>query len=84
MGFTINLVQPVYFMINKLRPEKPVDLPKIIPHDRRAENGNWVSRLSIQCFCHDIVYNFEKVVCSKYMTSLSPPSYIWFIRKKSL
>lgn len=60
-------------MINELRPERPVDLPKIIPYDGRAENGNWISRLPIRCFCHGIVYNFEKLVYSKYMNSLPPP-----------
>lgn len=47
---------------------------------------NGVSRLSIQCFCHDIVYNFEKSVNAKYMNSLPhpPPSPYLVHQEKSL
>lgn len=57
MRFKIHLVQSVHF-INEPRPERSTDLLKIRLLDRgRARSSDQVSRFSIQCFCHDVVYN---------------------------
>lgn len=88
MGLKICLVQPLYFIMCKLRPERSAGLPKITLLDRgRAGSSNWVSRLSIHCFYHDVLCTFEKSVYCKCINSF-PSSFffliIWFIGGKSV